>query len=150
MSRILGIGILCLLLSPAVCRADAEELTISKRWHGANTKETSKQNLVICSKEDWEMLWPKITGKVMTSRELPDVDFDKQMVVACFMGKKNSGGYAVKITKVVKEGDEVKVYVREIRPDGKTDSAIKSSSPYHMVLVPKAEGKVSFVEDKDK
>lgn len=48
---------------------------------------------------------------------IPTIDFEKETIVAVFMGKKTSGGYSVSIDQVKDVGDEkIEVTVQEEKP----------------------------------
>ena len=127
----------------AVLPVGADDLPISRRWQSSTSRETSRQTVVIKEQADWEVTWAKTTGRVMTSRELPKIDFENEMVVAIFLGKRSGG--SVRITRVAKEGNEVQVFYREQLPERASD---KTTYPFHMAVVPLATGAVTFHVDK--
>jgi hypothetical protein len=66
------------------------------------------------------------------------------IVIAVFMGTRMSGGYSVKITGV-EQNDKVTVKVKESSPPPDAMVTMALTSPYHVVVVPKSDKPVEFV-----
>jgi hypothetical protein len=79
---------------------------------------------------------------------LPQVDFRKHTVLAVFSGEKPSGGYDIKIEKVLESGDRknVAVIYRESAPAAGMDTIAVLTYPRHVVVVRKLTGKVAFLK----
>ena len=71
--------------------------TISKGHNSAIEEELTE---VYRTRHDFERFWNRHGSNSYPPPHAPDVDFDSKMVVAVFVGMKNSGGYDVKITSV--------------------------------------------------
>lgn len=78
---------------------------------------------------------------------VPEVDFNRHTVLAVFSGEKPSGGYDVKIEKVLESDDKKKVAVlyRESAPPAGMGVIAVLTYPKHVVVVKKITGKVSFL-----
>jgi len=148
--RVLGLGTLlgCVIVAASASgQAAKDEIAIVKQWNGAMSGETKAQRVVIRKADEWKKLWAKTHGNVTPPPAVPEVDFDKNMVLAVYQGQKGSGGYDVKIVKVVKGNKGVTAQVKETAP-GKDDIVLTViTSPYHIVVVPKAED-VKFEDAK--
>lgn len=46
----------------------------------------------------------------------PKIDFSQNMLVAIFMGKCPTGGYAIKVTKIEEKKNKIKVFIKESGP----------------------------------
>ncbi|SFQ73926.1 protease complex subunit PrcB family protein [Flavobacterium akiainvivens] len=68
---------------------------------------------------------------------VPYVDFNKNNVVAIFMGQKSTGGYSISVRKVSVDGDTATVYVKTTKPEGMATMAI--TTPYTITLIPKTK-----------
>lgn len=67
--------------------------TIAKKTNGMNQ---DAEQVLATDAESFKTLWIKHNG---SEEEMPTVDFDTEVVAAVFMGQKNTGGYAIEITK---------------------------------------------------
>jgi hypothetical protein len=103
------------------------------------------QNLVIKDATSWAKVWERHIGKNMV---LPDVDFTKYMVVGTFMGQQASGCYDTNIINVDRAGDKLNVTVRNTVPGPLVRCTMMMTSPAHLVLVDRVEGKVEFSTDQ--
>jgi hypothetical protein len=71
--------------------------------------------------------------------EVP-VDFSKQMVLVATRGAVPTEGYAVRITRVWREGRRIRVDVRVSQPQpGGQPSKHALCAPYHIVVVPRSD-----------
>lgn len=66
---------------------------------------------------------------------IPKVDFEKNNVVAIFMGQKNSGGFSISIESVTMEDGTLNIKTKETRPDGMATAVM--TAPYTIAVVPK-------------
>jgi len=98
---------------------------------------------IIQTNAAWENLWDKHAGISVPREQLPNVDFDKYTVIAVSSGKKSTGGFRVEITKIVKDDDNVGVYVKEYCPTGDFVT-LALTQPYHMVKVDKINEDTKF------
>ena len=112
--------------------------------HSAGIRE--KLCVAVRSQQEWINLWVKHTAGRAETR--PAVDFTKEMVVAVFLGVRNTGGYKVDV-KVMADPIEPKshivVFYREVPPQAGFNVQMVTQ-PFIMVKVPK-KPKVDFEED---
>src|SRR5690349_22975578 len=54
--------------------------------------------IAVRSQSEWQKLWRQHSSASTAPAPLPTVDFDKEIVVAVFLGEKPSGGYGVEIS----------------------------------------------------
>ena len=82
-----------------------------------------------------------------SAKPRPTVDFSKDMVVAVFLGTRTTSGYAVEIIGYRSASPGLKdviVEYRETAPGRDAISAQVLTSPYHIAVIPKQTGTVSF------
>lgn len=106
-------------------------------------------NYVIKNAAEWSDLWNKIYPAVIIKPEIPEIDFNKYMVVAVFNGLETSGGYDIEITKIGEKDNAVYVFVKKtIHGSG---CAITQSfiNPYHIVGFVKSNKEVQYVEKEE-
>ncbi len=149
----IGVAVAAVLVFPtltvhAAADEECEPMTIVEQWSGHNSAQDAPRRVVIRDDDDWEQLWKAMHGRIIPMPEVPEVDFQKHMVLGAFMGTKRTGGYAVRITRVV-QNDRIVVSVRERAPGPGDMVTMALTSPYHVVVVPLSEKPVKFVEDRE-
>lgn len=118
--------------------------TIEKGTFG-NT-DIEKQNLVIRDYDAFERVWKELYEGRNPVPEMPVIDFESEMVVAAFLGKKPHGGYTVEISDMVLS-DKLGVKVISTKPGDDCMLTMAITAPYHLVKVPKVEGSAKFYEE---
>ena len=96
-------------------------------------------NKVIRSDQEWKRL-----SDGMKPDNLPRVDFNRNMVIAVFQGKQNTGGYDINVERVCKAGKNLTISVKKVKPGEKCIVTQAITSPYELVVLPKIEGDVRF------
>ncbi len=127
-----------LMMAAVFCAQDeAEDVKVVTTWQGGETKIDGVECHRITDAEAWAKLWERHAGK---SQRAPDVDFGKNMAVACFLGPKihrEVGVYKVKKTK-----DEI-VFGVVI---GGEDCCDFSKQPlFCIAVIPKSDLKLSVI-----
>ncbi len=123
---------------------------------GAMSRIRSTENVVIKDTASWDALWRRHTGfsvppprpggpELLRLPSAPAVDFTREMVVARFMGTRNSGGFGTEIQRISRDATNdytVSVVDRSPAPGMPVTRVI--TSPFHMVRVTRTEGQVAF------
>jgi len=120
--------------------------TIEKKI-SPNTNE--KGNYIIKNAEEWRDLWNKIYSAVIIKPEIPEIDFNKYMVVAVFNGFETSGGYDIEINKIGEKDNAVYVFVKKKLPGSGCLTSQSFSNPYHIIGFVKTEKEVLYVEKEE-
>ena len=89
---------------------------------------------------EWTKLWQEHGG----DRTRPVVDFTKDMVVGVFMGSRPTAGFRVEILSAAPMKGALVVRYQEIVPGSDAMTAQVITSAYHLIVVPKIAGTVTF------
>jgi hypothetical protein len=110
-----------------------------------------EDTMVFRTREEMVKAWTADGGKL---EDMPKVDFDKEMVLAVFLGKKPTDGYSVKIETVAWGEDDGKIIKMKgiLAPyrctapaqDAKVQNVL--TYPACVVVIAKHEGKVLFFD----
>jgi len=100
----------------------------------------SPKQVVARTPAEWTTLWREHAG----GTAVPQVDFGSRMVVAVFLGTRNSAGYLVQITGTRQDNGALVVQWREQRPERDQVSAQVNTSPAHLATIPMFAGEVRF------
>jgi hypothetical protein len=107
----------------------------------ASGQQTARQ-VTIRSAAEWKALWKDHAP----TEKLPQVDFDKNMVVGIFLGSKPSAGHGVEIVGVRTQEKELIVEYVQRQPARGTMAAQILTEPFHLVSVAAHAGPVRFVQ----
>ncbi|MCS7191925.1 MAG: alkaline phosphatase family protein [Armatimonadetes bacterium] len=125
---------------------NGKQLPIIAEWKGSYCGVIEPKQIVIKSAKDWEDLWKQVhKGKILMPN-IPAIDFNKNMVIAVFMGQKPTSGYSIQIAEVEQNDGEVIAKVRSTSPPMGAIVLQVLTQPFHIVVVPKVESRVRFVE----
>lgn len=112
-------------------------LTIDK---GDQSNVDDRKQVIARTDAEWTRLWQQHSP----DRKRPAVDFSRDMVVAVFMGSRNTAGFGVEITGTSEANGALVVRYRETVPPSGAMTAQVITAPYHLVSVPKFAGEVRF------
>ena len=98
------------------------------------------RQVVVRDRAAWAALWREHAPE----RTPPAVDFTRAMVVGVFLGTRPTASHGVSITRVTRADGEIVVHYREDRPPPGALVVQILTSPYHLVRVERADGRVRF------
>lgn len=106
---------------------------------------------VVRSQKEWKALLARM-GSQAENAPFASVDFSKQMVVAVFMGEKNSAGHTIRIIKEEFHGEVLAqtlvIKFRQTHPAKGAMAAAVLTQPYHLKVLPLFQGLVQFQDEK--
>lgn len=146
--------IFCLVtLSPhqKICRGDSffskagglQPETIDQGYYSGYSE---KKFLVIKTPEEWRKVWNIHAGIKLPVPEPPEIDFNRQMIVAVFAGEYSTGGYAIKIDSIEKTETKILVNIAESKPKRDTITTQALTQPYQITQIETTDLPVEFVE----
>jgi hypothetical protein len=108
--------------------------------------DNNETEIVITDQQSFNRLWNRAHQGIGNERDAaPEIDFDRNVVVAVVMGEKPSSGYSIEITGVqVQDDDSVKLNVRTVRPGPACMSLTVITYPHHIVKLPAAGKELQF------
>jgi hypothetical protein len=111
---------------------------------GAASNVDDAKTAVVRDAAAWKALWQRHAS----DRELPAVDFSKEMVVAVFLGSRTTSGYDVAIQGTRVDDGKLVVDYRESSPPRDAMTAQVITAPFHIAAVPARSGDVRFEKIK--
>ena len=125
------------LVLAALLQAPPSVRTIGK---GAMSGIDAALTVAVRSGADWSAVWTRHGGV----GEPPPVDFSREMVVGVFLGRRPTGGYSVEIVRAVgAPGALIVEYIEKVPPRDAVTAQVLTA-PYHLAVVPKHDGQVTF------
>ncbi len=86
--------------------------------------------LAVSDEEEFQ----RLVSQAYFQEPIPEVDFERYIVIAAMQGPKPTAGYSISVTSAVQNGDEVTVVVDTMEPEPGAITAQVLTSPYHLVL----------------
>ncbi len=128
-------------------KKDASFATLDRGIQSSVNVPTRK---VLKKQKEWEELWAEIHPIIENNPSLarPEIDWEKEMVLAIFMGFKSTGGYTTEITKIIETKNSLEVTVLEKGPESNTIVTQVFTSPYHLVKTVRTNKSVIFQIEK--
>jgi hypothetical protein len=99
---------------------------------------------LVTNKSEWENVWLMARGREEPLPPIPTVNFNRQYVVAAFMGERPSSGYKIEITSIIKQGQVLKAHVKKFETPGMLTVI---TNPFVLVRVPKGNYRLEVVEE---
>lgn len=128
-------------------KMNGKQLQIVSEWKGFHCGIREPKQVVITDANKWAQLWREAHKTVIPTPQVPQVNFDKNTVIAVFAGQKPTSGYAIQISEVTQFNGEVVVKFKEISPPKGSIVLQVLTQPFHIVVVPKFNAKVEFVKE---
>ncbi len=91
--------------------------------------------IVARNQDEWTALWRQHVSSDSIFRPPPTIDFDKEVVVALFLGDKPTGGYDVQISRAEQSSESLTIYYREKSPSPGSMVTQALTQPFHIVRI---------------
>jgi beta-lactamase regulating signal transducer with metallopeptidase domain len=131
-------------LTGGAAQPTGQAITPRRVWFGSGGIRAEKLYRLVGSAEEWTALRKELFG--MQLKDIPtaaDIDFSKEMLLVCYMGKAyNCGGIR---PDLVVEDDE-RVLLRLFRSTYQTLGDRREEHPYGLVVLPRRPGKPHALE----
>ena len=138
---VVGWGVLSAV---GAARGEDVDVPIQQRWTSSVGGVDTAGRHVIQDADAWTELWGKIHRISRPAPKLPGVDFEKQTVLAVFMGRQRTGGHSIRIASVRDTGSEVIVRVKTKSPPPGAMVTMALTHPYDVVAIAKTSKPVKF------
>ena len=122
------------------------ELVAKGNLTGAGNEGISESNNIIKTKKDWDTLLLKLNTSKVNPYEFTSlfIDFDTNIVLACFDGVQSSGTHSIEIVDVIEYRRQVTVLYSKVKLEGPSTQAF--IQPYVIVKVPKTRKEYVIIE----
>jgi hypothetical protein len=101
---------------------------------------------VIKSTKEWHDIWAVMHAVNEPAPALPEIDFNKQMVVVVAMGVRPSGGYSIMVTGVQVKDGVVEVSVESVSPGAQCFNTAALMQPVDVIVLDNNVRPIRFVE----
>ena len=80
---------------------------------GVSCTHSERADYIIQTQQEWDELWQRT---YWYPSETPDINFSSTIVIAVYMGQRNTGSYRIEITNIGENLMHRRVYIRETSP----------------------------------
>lgn len=144
MRAIALIGGALLLSACATFARQGEPIDFQTVDRGTHSGIQQAGRRVIEDNQRFAALWAELYRTRRPEPPMPDIDFEREIVVAVFQGQQPTGGYAVEVEAVQRIGRRAVVHVAQTAPEPDDMVTMALTSPYHVVRFARQEGGVEF------
>jgi hypothetical protein len=106
-------------------------------------------HMVVRTRAEWVDLWASATEGLEPTEDAPVVDFGRKMVLVAAMGRRPTGGFAVRIGAVFEDRERLYAVVSETSPGSGCLTTQAFTAPVSAISVPLSGKPVSFVRRSD-
>ena len=104
------------------------------------------ERLVIRDAQAWQTFWQGIVAGVSPQPAVPEIDFERHMVIAAAMGQRTSGGYDIAIETAYMLDGALYAVVKSTSPGPTCGAAAVMTAPVVAMITDRFDGPVQFVE----
>jgi hypothetical protein len=102
-------------------------------------------NLTIRSQSEWDGIWRRLTANQGPPTLPPGVNFERDMLLISAMGAKPTGGYTIRIERVIDSRFELEAHVVRTSPGPRCGTIAAVTHPVDIVTVPFSHKQVRWV-----
>ncbi len=124
---------LVLLAACAGTYEDGQRIPFKHIASGTHSIYTDSMGMEIGDRQRFLAVWKGLNRK---AEDLPDIDFNKYSVLAIFLGEQPTGGYRIRVDRIIDATSEWQVYVHVEKPDKDSLVSQARTQPYILVRVP--------------
>lgn len=108
-----------------------------------NSRILEPRRVIARDSESFKQLWLEHTGQ---ADQIPDVDFEQEMVLGVFLGEQPTGGYLIQIEKIETVNQRLQVYLTLQEPNPENMVIQMLTAPAHLVLLPVTDLPIDFID----
>ena len=122
------------------------QIIVKGNLTGSGNEGVCESSLIIKTKKDWDTLLLKLNTSKVNLYEFANlsIDFDKNILIACFDGVKSSGGHSIEIVDVIEHRRQLRVFYSKVELEGPSTQAV--TQPYVIIKVPKTRKEYFITE----
>jgi hypothetical protein len=109
----------------------------------------NEARMVVRTRAEWVNLWASATEGLQSAEDAPVVDFGRRMVLVAAMGRRATGGFAVRIGSVFEDLERLYAVVTETSPGSGCLTTQAFTAPVSAISIPLSGKPVSFVKRSD-
>ena len=122
---------------------DEKKLPMEIILDGTYSAIEEKREVLLNNNDDYQKLMTEVYKNLDQMPRIPVVDFNKNSVIAVFIGNRSNGGFMVSIDSIT-EGKNLTVNITETTPGSNCMVTDAITRPFSLVKIPKTDSKPVF------
>ena len=106
----------------------------------------SAERTLIEDEAAWEAAWARVYANVLPQPSLPVIDFNRYSVILVALGERNTGGYAIEVTRLASTSDYLYAGITSTSPGSRCSTSQALTQPFDIVRIPRAHPPLVFAE----
>ncbi|MDO8508968.1 MAG: protease complex subunit PrcB family protein [Nanoarchaeota archaeon] len=136
---VISVFYLDIVKTPQETEKKPGELSFKVLLEGTQNSLSQKQTRIAKSTTDWTKLW----GEMFPEQILPSSpNFQEETIIALFLGEKPTGGYSIKVEKMINHLFYIEAIVKESTPGENCLLTQALTQPYTLVSIPKTNKQI--------
>jgi hypothetical protein len=107
---------------------------------------TDSARVVIRTEAAWRETWQRVWQSVQPTPPVPQVDFQRDLLVVAGLGLRHTGGYGIVVDSAYRHADHVEVVIRKISPGRNCIVTMATTQPVDIARLPATQQPVRFRE----
>lgn len=124
--------------------SDNTKLPLEIVIDGTYSAVEDKREMLITTNDQYQSLMSEVYKNLDQMPRIPVVDFNKNSVVAVFIGERSNGGYMVSIDSINESSKNIHVNIIESTPGPNCITTQALTRPFTLVKIPKTDKKPLF------
>lgn len=124
--------------------SDNTKLPLEIVIDGTYSAVEDKREMLITTNDQYQSLMNEVYKNLDQMPRIPVVDFNKNSVVAVFIGERSNGGYMVSIDSINESSKNIHVNIIESTPGPNCMTTQALTRPFTLVKIPKTDKKPLF------
>lgn len=116
---------------------------------GSNAVASEEDYRLIGNDDELRQVWNAAQGAMLTPPPLPEVFWDRETVLALFMGSRSSGGYSISLVGMSQLGNEIFADIRITEPAPGAITTQALTSPWQLVRILRGGVNAVWLRDAD-
>ncbi len=121
---------------------DKKKYTFETLIQGTHGGYETKQFLIIRDFKSLQKIYNQVNMFRRPGFPIPEINFEKEQIIALFMGKKNKRGYSISVQHIYDENNKITVLIKETKPEEMAIMAI--SQPFYFCTMTRVDEEVVF------
>lgn len=121
---------------------EPQKVTFETLLEGSHGGYRDGEFIIINNNKDLKRIYTQINKIRKPGFPIPKIDFNKELVIALFLGEKPSGGYSIYVSSIEETKNEFHVFIKESTPEGMVATVM--TQPFYFCKISRIEKKIIF------
>ena len=121
----------------SISKEVTKSVGFTKLLSGNHANENNANQILVKDKETLADIYNQINSTQFPGEKIPEINFEKEIVLVLYMGEKPTGGHRVFIDHILAGRTELIVFYKETAPTGMATSVL--TQPFYIASITKTD-----------